>query len=125
MEIDDVRVIIRSGGKHYSLVPKKGIGPEVAKEARILLVEVLFEVMDVVDTPLEDLSIKKVEDMLGRPEWLTPEVEKEAKAIWDSHSSTEDHKRIEAVKYLRSKMPEHSSLKESVELFYKWVLKDK
>ena len=57
IDIEDVRIIIKAKGKHYSIFPKKQITKEEAKEYRILVAYVLFETHGVVDTPLEDLKI--------------------------------------------------------------------
>lgn len=58
-EIEDVRIIIKAKGKHWSLVPKKSeCTPEEAKEIRIGLLTVICEFHDVVDTALEDIPKK-------------------------------------------------------------------
>jgi hypothetical protein len=57
-DIEDVRIIIKAKGKHYSIVPKKDMDKEECRAIRIELMRVMFQLHDVVDTPLEDLKVK-------------------------------------------------------------------
>lgn len=55
--IDDVKIIIQSKGKHYAIVPKKDMGNK-AKYLRILALTEIMEAHDIVSTALEDINPK-------------------------------------------------------------------
>ena len=51
-DIEDVRVIVKANGKHYSVIGKN----DDALEVRIALLSVLLEDHYIVDTALEDIK---------------------------------------------------------------------
>lgn len=55
-EIEDVKIIIKAKGKHYSMIPKGD--SEAAKILRIAFASVLLENHYIVDKALEDLKIQ-------------------------------------------------------------------
>jgi hypothetical protein len=58
-DIEDIRVIIKSKGKHYAILPKKNISPDEACSIRIATFSIcLMEFHDIVSTALEYI-IKK------------------------------------------------------------------
>ena len=58
-EIEDVKILIRVKGKHYSIAPKDGM-MNVARDARVKAITELFNTHNVVGVPLEQLNPKKV-----------------------------------------------------------------
>lgn len=57
-DIDDVRVIIKAKGKHWSIVPKAEKGD--AKVSRIAAALFLLDTHCIVDKPLEDIVNDKI-----------------------------------------------------------------
>ena len=63
-EIEDVRIIIKAKGKHWSIVPKRDDVDE-AKQIRIAMALVLLDSHCVVSTSLEDLQVAIKEKILN------------------------------------------------------------
>jgi hypothetical protein len=55
-EIEDVRIIIKAKGKHWSIVPLKDMDREEARQIRIELMRVILQLHSIIDTPLEDIK---------------------------------------------------------------------
>jgi hypothetical protein len=56
-DVEDVRVLIKVKGKHYSIIPNRNqCTDEEAKEIRIGLLSLILQFHYVVDIPLEDLK---------------------------------------------------------------------
>ena len=56
-QIEDVRIIIKANGKHYSIVPNENACTrDEAKEIRIGVLTMLLQFHYVVSTPLESLN---------------------------------------------------------------------
>lgn len=53
-EVEDVRIIIKANGKHYSIVPKNNVVD--AKNDRLAMLSVLLDTHFVLDTALEDIE---------------------------------------------------------------------
>lgn len=63
-DIEDVKIIIKAKGKHYSIVPREGMR-EAARDSRIVLGwTALSTYHAVVDTALEDINIQELKDKL-------------------------------------------------------------
>lgn len=56
-DIEDIRVIFKAKGRHYSIVPKNDCYTrEESRELRIALGKALLQFHDIVDMPLEDIK---------------------------------------------------------------------
>jgi hypothetical protein len=68
-------------------------------------------------------QLQKPEEEKHCPIWLTEDVRKEAKRIWDSHRFVGDRLRVKAIKYLQEaaiKAHHPADLKLTMELFQKY-----
>lgn len=63
-DIEDVLIIIKAKGKHYSIVPKKDMDKEECKAIRIELMRLMYQLHDIVDTALEDLKVDELKDKI-------------------------------------------------------------
>lgn len=59
-DIEDVRIIIKAKGKHFSIIPNDNIcSRDEAKEIRITTTAILLKFHLIVSKPLEDISLSK------------------------------------------------------------------
>ncbi len=78
-------------------------------------------------TDINALLLKEI-NVPVRPLWLTREIETDAAFIWNSHiEGTEDHKRVDAVEYLRKEAVKKGflkpDLKETMEIMQNIIYK--
>lgn len=64
-DIEDVKLIIKAKGKHYSIIPKGD--KEDAKLMRIAMLGAVLGDYYIVDTPLEDIKQKHVPETVPCP----------------------------------------------------------
>ena len=63
--VEDVRILIKANGKHYSIVPNEtACTREEAKEIRIGLLRLVLEFHAVVDKALEDINKDELKSKL-------------------------------------------------------------
>jgi hypothetical protein len=63
-DVEDVSIVLKIGGKHYPLLPKKSENAKELKSMRITLLSALLDSHIIINKPIEEISRDVINDAI-------------------------------------------------------------